>query len=290
LDAQLSTGRWRDLSTLVKLRLNLLILATVAVGFRLGSASVFEWPLLARTLLGTLLVAGAAAAVNQIYERDTDRLMLRTRLRPLARGSLKVAPAAWLAAALAAAGLLILGQVGGLTAGVAAAALVGHAAVYTPLKRRSPLATLVGAIPGATPPLIGWAAAQNALTGGAWALFAVVFVWQVPHVLAIGWECREDYRQAGFQTLPVLDQEGRITAGQVILYTAVLFPVSFLPFALRLAGLVYLAGACVLGIGLLLASVDFARRRRRAAARRLFIVSVVYLVLICTLLVVDRIG
>ena len=189
--------------------------------------------------------------------------------------------------ALSALGLgLLLWRSGPLAAAVAALTLLSYLAIYTPLKRRTPFATLVGAVPGALPPVIGWAAAQRSLDGGAFVLFAIIFLWQVPHFLAIAWLYRDDYARAGFPMLPVLDRDGAFTARQTVVHSLALLLVSLT--AVGLGGAVYLGGAFVLGVALTLFALRLASARSLAAARGLFLASVVYLPALCSLLLVAR--
>ncbi len=277
-------GRLADFVALTKPRLNMLVVATTVAGYYLGSDTLQPLVLL-HTVIGTALVAGSAAAFNEIFERDTDALMRRTLTRPLPAGRLGVGAATWFAITLGIVGLLEL-SVGAnaLAAGVACVTLVSYAAVYTPLKRRTSLATLIGGIPGGLPPMIGWAAANGSLSAGAWALFAIVFLWQMPHFLAIAWLCRGDYARAGLPMLPVVEPDGRSTSQQVVLYAAVLLPVSLAPTLIGLAGRVYFAGALALGAGFLALGLRFAMRRDNQAARRLFLGSISYLPLLLGLM------
>jgi protoheme IX farnesyltransferase len=269
-----------DFLALTKPRLNLLVVATTLAGYYLG-VERFDAALLASTAVGTALVAGGAAAFNEIFERDTDALMLRTRTRPLPGGRMRVATALWFALALSLGGLALL-AVGAnwLAAGVAAATLSSYALIYTPLKRKTSLATIIGGIPGGLPPMIGWAAATGTLSVEAWVLFAIVFLWQMPHFLAIAWLCREDYARASLPMLPVVEPDGRSTAHQVVLYASVLVPVSLAPTLVGLAGRLYFGGALVLGLIFLALGIEFARRRTNDTARRLFLGSISYLPLI----------
>jgi protoheme IX farnesyltransferase len=279
-----ASARVADFVSLTKPRLNLLVVATTLAGYYLGVGR-FDLARLLATSVGTALVAGGAAAFNEVFERDTDALMRRTRTRPLPAGRLRVAPAAFFAAVLSASGLALLAAGANvLAAGVAAVTLLSYTLVYTPLKSRTPLATLVGGIPGGLPPMIGWAAATGTLSVPAWVLFAIVFFWQMPHFLAIAWLCREDYAKAGLPLLPVVEPDGRSTAHMVVLYGSVLVPVSLAPTLVGLAGRVYFAGVLVLGIAFLALGVQFARRRTNDAARRLFIGSIVYLPLLWALM------
>jgi protoheme IX farnesyltransferase len=241
------------------------------------------------TLLGTALVACGAAALNQVWERRTDLLMRRTAGRPVPSGRLRVAEGAWFGVALSAAGLLELAlAVNLLSSFIAALTLVSYVLVYTPLKTRTSLSTLVGAIPGALPPVIGWAAATNEVTLPALVLFGIVFFWQMPHFLALAWMYREDYARAGMPLLPVLEPDGRRTGQQALLYAAVLWPVSLMPAVIGLAGLPYTVLATFLGFAFIWLSIDFARQRSAATARGLFLFSITYLPVLWTALVVDR--
>lgn len=274
------TTRPSDFIALAKPRLNALIVATTGAGYLLGAESI-DPAVLFHTIVGTALVSGGAGAFNEIIERDTDALMHRTRTRPLPMQRLEPGAATWFAFTISILGLLQLAAgAGPLAAGVAFATLVSYVLVYTPMKRRSPMATLVGGIPGALPPVIGWAAASGTLTAGAWVLFAIVFLWQMPHFLAIAWLCREDYARAGLRMLSVVEPDGRSTAQQTLLYAAVLVPVSLLPTAIGLSGRIYFAGAALLGTAFFALAVRFAARRDRASALRLFLGSIVYLPLL----------
>jgi protoheme IX farnesyltransferase len=275
-----SPGRAADFLALTKPRLNLLVVATTVAGYYLG-ADRFDFLRLAHTVVGTALVAGGASAFNQVFERDTDGLMRRTRSRPLPGGRLPVSTATVFALVLSIAGLadLALGA-NLLAAGVAGTTLACYALVYTPLKSRTPLSTLIGGVPGGLPPMIGWAAAQGNLALGAWVLFGIVFLWQMPHFLAIAWLCREDYARAGLPMLPVVEPDGRSTAQQVVLYGSVLVPVSLVPTLIGLAGRVYFAGALGLGLAFLALGLRFARRRTNETARQLFLGSIAYLPLL----------
>jgi heme o synthase len=283
-------GRQRaaDFLALTKPRLNFLVVATAAVGYYLGATSVdlLKW---VEAVVGTALVAGGAAGLNQVYERDTDGLMWRTRTRPLAAHRLTTGEATAFSLALSTAGLVLLAARTNLLAALLAAlTLVSYNVIYTPMKRRSQLATLVGAVPGALPPMIGWVAGRGALTPGAWALFAIVFVWQIPHFMAISWLYREDFRRAGFPMLPVIRPDGASTARQAIFFSVLLIPVSLAPFFLHMAGAVYAAGATVGGLAMLAAAIAFMADRTDERARRLFIGSITYLPLLWVLLLADR--
>jgi protoheme IX farnesyltransferase len=241
------------------------------------------------TVIGTALVASGASAFNQILERDADALMRRTRMRPLPDGRLAAAEAFAFATLLSVAGLIVLAAgVNRLAAAVALATLASYAAIYTPLKRHTSFATVIGAIPGALPPVIGWAAAENSLSQGAWVLFAIVFLWQLPHFLAIAWMYRDDYARAGFPMLPVIEPDGRSTSRQAVVYTAALVPVALAPTLVGMSGATYFAGALVLTVLFLLMSLRFAWTRAAQDARRLFFSSIVYLPILWVLMIADR--
>jgi protoheme IX farnesyltransferase len=282
--------RTADFVTLTKPRLNFLVLITTLGGMYIAAPDGVALPVLFHALVGTALVAGGAAALNQVWERDTDGLMRRTRRRPIPGGRLRAVDGAWFGTLLSAAGLIELTwKVNPLASAVAAATLVSYVFVYTPLKTRTSLSTLVGAIPGALPPVIGWAAATGTISIGAIVLFGIVFLWQMPHFLAIAWLYRDDYRQARIPLLPVLEPDGRRTGQQALLYAAALWPVSLLPAVIGLADVPYSVLATLLGAGLIALSAMFARERTILNARRLFLYSIIYLPLLWTALVLDRI-
>jgi len=285
-------GTWdvvADYAALTKPRLNLLVVATAFAGFYLAADHPLPWWLLLHAVVGTWLVAAGAAAFNQVYERDTDALMRRTRGRPVPDGRLQPSSAFRFASVLVALGLsdLALGA-NLLAAGVALVTLLCYTLVYTPLKRHTPASTMIGGVPGALPPVIGWTAARGALSVEAWILFAIVFLWQMPHFLAIAWLCREDYRRANIPMLPVVEPDGTSTAAQMVLYSALLVPVSLLPTLAGLSGRVYFAAALVLGLAFFMLAVRFSRDRDGASARRLFLGSITYLPLVWTAMLVNR--
>jgi protoheme IX farnesyltransferase len=284
-----SLHRALDFVTLTKPRLNLLVLITTLGGLYLASPSGVPLPLLLHTLVGTALVAGGAAALNQVWERDTDRLMRRTSGRPLPDGRLRLKDGTWFGIVLSATGLGELAfAVNAVAASVAAFTLISYVLMYTPLKRRTSLSTLIGAIPGALPPVIGWAAATGEIGGAALVLFGIVFFWQMPHFLAIAWLHRDDYARAGIPLLPVVEPDGRRTGRQAVLYAAGLWPVSLLPAVVGLAGAPYLIVATGLGFAFIWLSALFARDRSTESARRLFLFSLAYLSALWAALVVDR--
>ena len=287
--AVLLTSAWADYVTLIKPRVNLLVLVTTVIGFHLGNLGSTDLGLLFNTVVGTFLVASGAAAFNQVLERDVDGRMRRTMQRPLPDGRIGSAEAFWFATALSAIGLAQLWfGANRLAALVAVATLVSYALIYTPLKKVTSLATVVGAVPGALPPVIGWAAARNTLSIEAWVLFAIVFFWQMPHVLAISWLYRDDYERGGIRVLPVEEPDGRSTASQIVTYAAALVPVSLLPTVIGIAGSIYFAGAVVLGLAALALAVRFALERTPEHARQLFYGSLIYLPVLWVLMLADR--
>ncbi len=282
---------WVDYVALTKPRVNLLVLVTTTIGFHLGNVGRTDLALLFHTVVGTFLVASGAAAFNQVLERDVDARMRRTMARPLPGGRVSARDAALFATALSIAGILELGfGANWLAATVALITLGSYALVYTPLKRVTSLATIIGAVPGALPPVIGWAASRGSVGLEAWVLFAIVFVWQMPHVLAVSWLYREDYARGVIRVLPVEDPNGRSTAFQMVNYAAALVPVSLMPTVVGIAGRTYLAGAIVLSIALLAMTIRFARNRTPEGARRLFAASLVYLPVLWVLMLADRVG
>jgi heme o synthase len=274
-----------DYLELTKPRITLLVVFTTLVGFVVAApGALHALPLLA-VLAGTTLVAAGASVVNMVLERDTDALMLRTRTRPLPAGRLRPAEALLFGLVLTAFGLSLLSWLSGPLAGaVALATWLSYLFAYTPLKRRTSLSTLVGAVPGALPPVIGWAAARQSLDGGAFVLFAILFLWQIPHFLAIAWIYREDYARAGLPMLPVLDPAGGLTGRQAVIHSLALLLVSLTPVAAGFGGPYYMAGAVLLGIGMTLAAFRLAVLRTVPAARALFLASVLYLPALLALL------
>jgi len=263
-----------------------LVVLTAAAGFLLGARGGVDLALLVHALLGTALVAAGTNALNQWWERDADARMGRTRRRPLPTGQLRPRDALAFATSISIAGILWLAVfVNTLTAALAALSLASYIFAYTPLKRRTPLALFVGAVPGALPILGGWTAAGAGLTLPGWILFGILFLWQLPHFLALGWLYRDDYLRGGFAMLSRADPDGRLTARQALLFAAVLVAVSLLPTRVGLAGTPYLVGAAALGLALLGWSAAMVRHPSAARARRLFLASVLYLPALLLLLV-----
>ncbi|MHC1769789.1 MAG: heme o synthase [Verrucomicrobiia bacterium] len=275
---------------LTKFRLTSLVLLTTLVGFYIGEKGSVRYGLLLNTLLGTGLVASGAAALNQLLEKDYDALMKRTRSRPLPAGRLQPETVLVFGLVTAVIGLLHLAlAVNFLTAALGAITLVTYVCVYTPLKRVTPLNTVIGAVPGALPPLMGWAAARGAATIEGWSLFGILFLWQLPHFMAISWLYREEYARAGFAMLSVYDPEGIRTGRQAVASALGLLPVSLCPFVLQIAGPWYCLGALVLGGAFLALAVRFSFQLTREHARRLFYASILYLPVLLGLLVLDKV-
>ena len=282
-------SRAADYVTLTKPRLNFLVLLTTAAAYSLGSRPDAVLTDLLHTLAGTFLVAGGASALNQVWERKTDRLMRRTRLRPLADMRLTPTAGTLFGITLIAIGTAELASfINPLSAAVALFTAISYVLFYTPLKLRTSLSTIVGALPGALPAVIGWAAATNTLSIEAWVLFGIVFMWQMPHFLAIAWMYRDEYAGAGMPLLPVIEPDGRSTGRQTVLYTAVLIPFSLLPTVVGLATAWYLVGAITLGAILMVLSLEFSVKRTVQTARRLFFGSILYLPILWALLVFDH--
>jgi protoheme IX farnesyltransferase len=282
--------RLADLAEMTKPGITLMVVLTAGLGFLLAERGGISFLLLVHTLLGTGLISGGASVLNQVLERETDALMRRTANRPLPAGRLDPDMALLFGVVLAILGLVYLAlAVNLLTALLGVAALVGYVFVYTPLKRVTSLATVIGAIPGAIPPMMGWSAVRNEVDLAAWVLFGILFFWQMPHFLAIAWLCRDDYRQAGFPMLTVLDPSGQKAARQALLYGAALVPVSLMPSLLGLMGGVYFAGALALGLVFLGFSAGFARNRTTSGARWLMLASLLYLPAILLVMLIDRV-
>jgi len=271
-------GRLADFATLAKPRITSLVAATAAGGYYVGATGAITVAGLLNAIAGTALCSAGASALNMVMERDVDAKMERTRSRPLPAGRLGMTEAAIFGSVLCVAGLAWLAfATNWLTVALGAAAILGYVFVYTPSKTRTSLSTPIGAVPGALPPVIGYAASHGALDAGAASLFLILFFWQLPHFLALAWMYREDYAKAGCPLLPVSDPEGGSTARQVILQTAALIVASALPFWFGMAGPGYLAAALVLGAGFLALGAAFCAARTRTRAVRLFLASVIYL-------------
>ncbi len=281
-------ARLADFAELTKPRITTLVVLTTWVAYFVASGgSVQPWQLL-HTLFGTALVCGGTSALNQVWERDRDAMMRRTATRPLPAGRLPYGEALVFGVAVSLIGLFDLAMfVNPLAALVAGSTLVAYVFAYTPLKTRTWWSTSVGAIPGAAPPLIGWAAARGNLDLGAAALFAIQFIWQLPHFYAIAWMYREDYARAGFKMLSVLDPDGGRTGRQIVAWAAVLLPVSLLPVVVGASGWIYAVGATLLGAGFFVLALGILKRHEIARARRVFLGSILYLPLLFGLMVLD---
>ena len=275
---------------LVKARLTTLVLLTTLVGFYLGRHGAMNYTLMLNTLAATALVAAGASALNQLLEREYDARMRRTQSRPLPSGRLQPTTVMIFGGVSSVAGLIYLAlAVNLLTSVLGAVTLVSYLFIYTPLKRVTWLNTAIGAVPGALPPLMGWTAARGELSGEGWALFAILFFWQLPHFFAIAWIYKDEYFKAGFKMLSSVDADGRRTAEQSISNTLALLAVSLFPFVFKMAGMAYLAGAIVLGAVFLWCAVRFSRRLTLATARQLFFASIIYLPLLLALMVWDKV-
>ena len=274
---------------LTKPRIAFMLVLTSAAGFYLGSDRGFDVWLFINAMIGITLLAFGVATLNQFIERRIDRLMERTAKRPLPTN--KVSPAEALIFGIiltVSAEIYLAGLVNVLTAVLGLIVVVGYVFLYTPLKTKTSVSTAIGAIPGAMPPLMGWTSASNEITLGAWILFAMLFLWQFPHFLAIAWMYREQYAKAGILMLPVVEPAGKITALQIVIFTLMLLPVSLAPFFFGVSGIIYLIGAGVLGIWFLFASIQAAREKSVEKARKLLLVSVLYLPLIFALMVFNH--
>jgi protoheme IX farnesyltransferase len=275
-----------DLAMLTKARLTMLVLLTTAMGFAFGSSRGLDWFLFFRVMFGTAFVAASASVLNQFLERKVDRLMARTKDRPLPAGRMAPGTALGLGVLLAVAGLIYLvNRVSPLCAGLALGTLAIYVALYTPMKRKSPWCVTIGALSGAIPPMIGWAAATGSLGRGAWIVFGILFFWQMPHFLSLAWMYRDEYAQAGFLMLRRRDIAGVKAATESLLCAVALMIVTLLPAFFGLAHLIYIPAALACDGWLLTCAALFLSHRSRASARRLFLASILYLPLLMALLV-----
>ncbi|HEX8090069.1 MAG TPA: heme o synthase [Blastocatellia bacterium] len=273
---------------LTKPRITLLVVLTAAAGFCLASGGGIDYVRLLNMCAGIALLSSGIATLNQYIERDLDRLMRRTESRPLPSGKLRARPAMWFGVALSVIATAYLAvSINAFSAALGLVTLASYLFLYTPLKTRTTLSTVLGAFPGAMPPFIGWVSARGDAGLEAWILFAILFLWQFPHFLAIAWMYRDDYARAGIKMLPVVEPEGRVTGQQIISYTLMLLPVSLLPFFVSLAGSMYLVGAIVLGLIFLYFSVKAALVRTVWQARLLLLASVLYLPVLFALMVIN---
>lgn len=278
-----------DYLELTKPRVTLMVVITMAFGYYLGSRGAMDWMLLLHALLGTTLVAGGTSALNQYWERDLDAKMQRTKNRPLPSGRLQPRDALIFGVIISLAGIVhLLVMINALTALLAAATLISYVFLYTPLKQKNSLSTIVGAVPGALPPLGGWTAARNDLSIEGWILFAILFIWQLPHFLAIAWIYREDYLRGGFPLLTVIDPDGDSTGRQIISNCLALLPVSLLPTIVGMAGRFYFIGALALSLFFLACGVAVMRQRSNVTVRRLLHASLLYLPSLLALMALDK--
>ena len=290
ITGQATPSRLADFLALTKPRLNSLVVLTAGVGFFLGTTGPFDFVTGLYAILGSGLVAGGAAALNQISERDIDAIMERTRRRPLPAGRVQPGEARVFATVISLLGLGVLALgTNQMAMLVALATLVSYVAVYTPLKRRTAWATVVGAVPGALPVVIGWAAARGTLGVEAWVLFGIVFFWQLPHFHALAWMYREDFRRAKLPLVAAVDSDGRRTARQALVYAVALLPVSLAPSLIGLTGRAYAGAACGFGAAFVILAWRFAERQSAERARSLFLGSLIYLPLLWGLLVIDSV-
>lgn len=274
---------------LTKPRIAFMLVLTSAAGFYLGADKGFDLILFLNAMLGITLLAFGVATLNQVWERKTDALMERTANRPLPTNKVSVAEALIFGLGLCITAEIYLAVlVNVLTAILGLVVIVGYVLLYTPLKTRTSMSTAIGALPGAMPPLMGFTSSANEITMSAWVLFAILFVWQFPHFLAIAWMYREQYTKAKILMLPVIEPEGKITARQIVIFTILLIPISLAPYFLGTAGVVYLIGASVLGVWFLFESIQTARAKTTEKARKLLLVSVLYLPIIFALLVFNH--
>ncbi len=292
IDEQRVSGMREKIAAYIELtkpRIAFLLVLTSAAGFYLGTKGKFDTVLFANSVIAILLLAFGVATLNQVWEHSIDSLMDRTAKRPIPTGRVSATDALvfGLVQCIVAETYLFF-AVNPLTALLGLAVIVGYVLVYTPLKTRTSVSTAIGAIPGALPPLMGWTAAANEISIGAWALFVTQFLWQFPHFLAIAWMYRDQYAKAGILMLPVVEPEGKITARQIVMFAFMLVPVSLAPFFFGQDGIIFLVGASILGVWFLFASVRAAISKTNEKAKTLLLVSVIYLPLLFLLMVADK--
>lgn len=282
-------SRLRDFYELTKPRMNFLVVCTTAVGYAMAPHRG-PWATLVHAIIGTALTAASASVLNQLVERTYDALMPRTRNRPLPGGRVTPGEALAFGVVLGVAGVAyLLLTVNVLTTLLGAITLASYVWVYTPLKRVTSLNTVIGAVPGAIPPMMGWAAATGALGPEAISLFAIMFLWQMPHFLAIAILYKRDYAAGGFKMLPVIDPGLRLTSRMIVLYGAALIPVSLTPVGVAMTGSVYLAGAVLMGLAFFSYCVSCAVSKERVDARKLFFASIIYLPLLFAVMMIDKV-
>ena len=282
-------SRANDFYELTKPRLNFLVLVTTMVGYYMAVRKPGDWVWVIHTLLGTALTAAGASVLNQVIERNHDKLMPRTQKRPLPGGRVSALEGVLYGSVLGLGGVIYLALcVNVLTAALGAFTLLSYLFVYTPMKRWTTLNTVIGAIPGAIPPVMGWTAVHNSFGPGAAVLFCILFFWQMPHFLAIAILYRRDYAAGGFKMLPVVDENLSITGRQIVLYNAFLIPITMLPTLYHMTGLIYLVSALLLGLGYLSFGLICATTRERIDARKLFFASIIYLPLLLAVMMLNK--
>lgn len=285
----LERSRFLDYVTLTKPELTLLSVATALAGSYLAMQGAIDFLLMVHIFIGTVLVGGGAGALNQYIEREYDAMMRRTENRPLPSGRLSPGEVLFFGTCISLIGIVHLSLFTNVLTGfLAAATSVSYLFLYTPLKRMTSLSTIVGGIPGALPPMMGWTAVRGEITAEAWVLFAILFLWQMPHFLSLAWMYKKDYARAGFPMLAVIDRDGSSTSRQILLYCTALIPATVLPTLVGLTGPVYLLGGSVLGIAFLLCGVLLFRTRSNVWARRVFFASLLYLPILFVVMGIDK--
>jgi heme o synthase len=289
VDVESLTQAFHEYYELIKPRIALLIVISTSVGYSYGVGQHFNLVAFFNALLGTALMAAGSATLNQWYERDLDALMNRTKMRPIPAGTITPGQALTFGVAVSVIGFLeLLAFVNLLAAGLGLLTSVGYLFAYTPLKRKAPICTTIGAFPGAMPPLIGYAAAGGHLTVQAWVLFAILFLWQFPHFHAIAWLYREEYEKVGIKMLAVVKPCGSALNVEIMTALILLIPATLAPTFLHMAGKVYFAAAIVLNLGFLYFGVRMSRQHDRPRARKLLLASVIYVPLLFAFLVIDN--
>lgn len=282
-------SRLLDYLALTKPELTFLSVVTALTGYYLGTEGSIHASLLLHTLFGTALVGGGAGALNQYAERHYDALMKRTESRPVPSGRIRAHEALLFGMILSIVGIAELTlYANALTGFLASVTLISYLFLYTPLKRITTLSTIVGAFPGALPPVMGWTAARNEIGAEAIVLFALLFVWQIPHFLSLAWMYRKDYARAGYRLLTVVEPEGTMASRQILAYTALLIPLTVLPWSMGMFGTIYLVLALLLSLAFLAVGVILARERSNVAARHVFAGSLIYLPVLMAIMVIDR--
>lgn len=285
----LERSRFLDYLSLTKPELTFLSVVTALTGYFLGSEGNLQASLLLHTLFGTALTGGGAGALNQYIERQYDAMMKRTEQRPVPSGRIHPYEALLFGIILSIVGIAELTlYTNALTGFLGSVTLISYIFLYTPLKRITPLSTIVGAFPGALPPVMGWAAATNEVSPGALVLFALLYAWQIPHFLSLAWMYKKDYARAGYRLLTVVEPEGNMAARQILAYTALLTPLTLLPWAMGMFGVLYLALALLIDLAFLAVSIQLVRNRSNVAARQVFAASLIYLPVLMSIMVIDR--